>query len=153
MLWSGSTTALEERNPSSRARRAIVESRRNGEPYEPLSYEARDIEVTHPREDHAVVELRGQHDLSSTHQLRSLLADLVAANELVVVDVSNADFIDSSVLASLFSTDATARRAGRTFVLQVGTALPVHVALKVSGALDYLNCADTREQALAEAHM
>jgi hypothetical protein len=43
-------------------------------------------------------------------------------------------------------------RAAR-FVLQVGTALPVHVALKVSGALDYLNCAGTREQALAEAHM
>ena len=107
-------------------------------------------EVWHPRADAAVVELHGEHDIASKHELRSLLSDLVGKKRLVVVDVSNAEFIDSSVLDNLLKSDAEARLAGNRFVLQVGSALSVHKALEVSGLLDYLPCALTREEALLQ---
>ena len=57
-----------------------------------------DVWVSYPRADTVVVELNGEHDIASKHALRSLLSDLLATCTLVVVDVTNAQFIDSSVL-------------------------------------------------------
>lgn len=109
-----------------------------------------EVEVTHPRAGVVVVELHGEHDLATKHDLRSLLSDLVVTNELVVVDLSHAEFIDSSVLEGLVRTNLEARLAGSRFVLQVGTPPSVRTALEVSGLLGYLDCADSRDEALAE---
>ena len=78
-----------------------------------------------------------------------LVHRLIATSDLVVVDVSEAQFIDSSVIATLFESARTAKQWGTTFRLQMGTATIVKRALEVSGILDVVDVARSREQALA----
>jgi hypothetical protein len=55
------------------------------------------------------------------------------------------------VLNNLVMTDRLARQRGTTLTLQVGTAPIVHTALEVSGLLEVLQCAPTREAAITAA--
>jgi anti-anti-sigma regulatory factor len=61
-----------------------------------------DVTVIEPRQGAAVVELRGEHDLSTQPELSDLLAGLIAGHELVVVDISEATFIDSTFIHGLW---------------------------------------------------
>ena len=108
-----------------------------------------DVEVSRPKVGAAVVELRGEHDLASRSEIRELFASVVEANDLVVVDVSEAAFIDSSMLHNLASAHRLAQSRGSRFRLQLGTAPVVRRALEISGLLEYLDCVPDREQALA----
>ena len=110
----------------------------------------KDVEVSNPREGVAVVALLGEHDLLSEEQVEALFSNLVASNKLVVVDVSEAQFIDSSLLHNLVKADQQARTNGDRFVPQLGTAPIVKKALEVSGLLNLLDCASSREEALAK---
>ena len=104
--------------------------------------------IVHPEAGVAVVELLGEHDLDGRDELTDLLFHLVAENSLVVVDVSSAEFIDSSVLFNLVRADRLAREQGTSFRLQVGTAPIVRRVLELSNVLDALDWADCREEAL-----
>ena len=108
-----------------------------------------DVNVLHVRPGVAVLECRGEHDLATTHGLGRQLHDFVAKNELVVVDVSEAEFIDSTFMQQLLLADRTSRSEGKRLVLQVGTARVVERAIEVSGILDVIEHASTREQALS----
>ena len=108
----------------------------------------RDTHVLRPSFGQAVVELHGEHDLETKAMLEELLASLIEENELVVVDISQAEFIDSSVLHNLLKADRLARARGSRFRLQLGTAAIVEKALELSGLLDCLEVAPDREQAL-----
>lgn len=107
--------------------------------------------MTRPSSSTVVVALHGEHDLTARAQLARLLADEVGANDLVVVDVTDADFVDSSVLHNLFRADNLASARGSRFVLQMGTAHIVRSAIKNSGLLDVVECADSRDEALSLA--
>jgi anti-anti-sigma factor len=107
------------------------------------------ISVKHPRPGAAVVELLGEHDVAEKERLQMLVHQLVATNDLVVVDVSEAEFIDSSVIATLFESARMAKRLGASFRLQTGTATIVRCALEVSGILEALDVANSRQEALA----
>ena len=106
------------------------------------------VSVKHPRAGATVVELLEEHNLSAK-ELRMLFQQLVATNDLVVVDVSEAEFIDSSVIATLFESARTATQWGTTIRLQMGTATIVRRALEVSGILEEIDVASSREEALA----
>jgi anti-anti-sigma factor len=104
-----------------------------------------------PLHDEAVVvELRGEHDIATRAGFSSLLDDLVRRNEMVVVDLSNVEFVDSTILDALVKADNAARLSGRRFVLQLGTTTSVRMALEVSGLLGYLTCTSSRQEALAQ---
>jgi len=107
-----------------------------------------DIEVIRPAEDIAVIALHGEHDTVTKEQFADLLAEEIAANELVVVDVTDAEFVDSSFLHNLVKADRRATARGSRFVLQMGTARVVRSAIEVSGLLHSLQWAGSREQAL-----
>jgi anti-anti-sigma factor len=107
-----------------------------------------DVLVSRAREAAVVVELSGEHDLFTKEQVWALLSRLVRENEIVVVDVSSAEFIDSSCLHNLFRAHELAHQLERTLRLQVGTAPVVHKALEVSGALDTLDIVHERDEAL-----
>ena len=96
----------------------------------------------------AVVECMGEHDLATRDELASLLKDLLAHHELVVVDVSETAFIDSSFVNNLFIANGFASRAGKRFRLQHSTAPIVHAVLEISGLLEKLDCATNREEAV-----
>jgi anti-anti-sigma factor len=108
-----------------------------------------DLETSFPRRGVAVVALKGEHDLSTDADLRSLMQTLVAGHPIVLVDVTEAQFIDSTVLHTLVLADRQARAADHRFVLVAGTEPIVSTALRVSGVVDYLECASSVEEALA----
>jgi anti-anti-sigma factor len=94
----------------------------------------------------AVVVLHGEHDLSTAPELRKLLHELVDEGRNVVVDVSDTEFLDCSIIHALFDADAVLRGQGRWLVLQVGTTCRVKRALEVAGVLDHVPTAAAREE-------
>ena len=84
-----------------------------------------DLQVLHPRPGVAVVECTGEHDLTRRDDLNRLFSELVAENELLVVDVSEATFIDSSFIHSLLKANRFAGERGARFRLQHSTELIV----------------------------
>ena len=109
-----------------------------------------DVEVLRPRSGAAVVECTGEHDMATSLEFERLLAELVSGNDLVVVDVSHAQFIDSSFLHNLVKADRLGRARGTHVRLQFATAPGVRHALEVSGILDRIESVSTREEALRE---
>lgn len=107
-----------------------------------------DLSIEFPAERTAVVVLQGDHDISHATELHELLSSLVAENEVVVVDVSEAEFIDSSVINALVRAKNAAAKGQRAFRVQLGTDAIVERALAVSGVLAFLECVPTREEAL-----
>ena len=53
-----------------------------------------DVQVERPRAGAAVVVFTGEHDLSTSEPVEALLGSLIEENELVVVDFSEAEFVD-----------------------------------------------------------
>lgn len=107
------------------------------------------VEVTHPQPGTAVIALKGEHDVVTGDDTGRLFADLIADNDLVVVDVSGADFIDSSFIHTLVRSDQMARSEGKLFRIQMGTAPIVLRALEISGVLRVLDVVGSSEEALS----
>ena len=76
---------------------------------------------------------------------------LVAENELVVIDLSETRFIDSSFLNSLAIAQRTTNELGDTVLLQVGTEPIVKRLLEGSGFLTHFDDVSSTEEALAWA--
>ncbi len=108
----------------------------------------RDIRIERPAPDTAVAVFLGEHDIASGKELESLLETLVDENDLVVVDFSEATFVDSTTLHLLLRAHAAARVRGRTFRLQLGSADIVRRAFELTGVATRLGCAASREEAL-----
>ena len=109
-----------------------------------------DVQVESPRAGAAVVVFTGEHDLATSKSVEALLGSLIEDNELVVVDFSEAEFVDSSTIHTLVKSHRVAQQRSSTLRLQLGTAPIVHRAFELSGILELLDCAPTREEALRE---
>jgi anti-anti-sigma factor len=108
-----------------------------------------DVTVIEPRQGAAVVELRGEHDLSTQPELSDLLAGLIAGHELVVVDISEATFIDSTFIHGLSLASEAAASDASTFRVQLGTARIVDRVVEITHIGDLIEVVATREAALA----
>jgi anti-sigma B factor antagonist len=107
------------------------------------------IEVRSPQLHAALIVLGGEHDLYSADQLRQTIDMSLSGCDHVIVDLSAAEFIDSTIIGVLVQTMKKASGLGRKFGVVLGTAPAVERALEVSGVLPLLNVAPTVEQALA----
>ena len=107
-----------------------------------------DIEVLYPSPGAAVVECTGEHDMTTREETDRLFGLLVAENELVVIDVSEARFIDSSFVNNLLKADRLARQQEKLLRLQIGTAPIVRRVLEISGVVEKLDCVESRDEAL-----
>ncbi len=110
-----------------------------------------ELKVRQPRTGTAVVEVLGEHDLSTRDETADLFARLVAENDLVVIDISEAHFIDSSFLNNLAKAQRDAREREHTVLLQVGTHPAVRRMLDVTKFLDHFDHVSSRDEALAWA--
>src|SRR3954452_12272858 len=108
-----------------------------------------EIRVLRPRPGTAVVECTGEHDIVTARELDSVLEELAGENKLVVVDISEAEFIDSSIIHCLVKAHRRSRDQQTEFRLQFGSAPVVERALELSGMLNLLDVAKTRDEALA----
>lgn len=165
---SGACVVSSEGRDLLRERASVRESRAHGPPFPVRSPRAEpvgiadcrsvcfvhrestmhDVEVRRPSRHIAVVELHGEHDAVTKDRLERLLSDEIAANALVVIDVTHAEFVDSSFLHNVVKADRLARSRGSRFVLQMGTARIVRSAIEISGILHSVQSAGSREEAL-----
>jgi anti-anti-sigma factor len=107
-----------------------------------------DVQVASPQAGVAVVSVADELDLATSTEFSELLHALVRMNELVVVDFSEALFIDSSTLNVLLSGHKLALERGKRLRLQLGDGCPVKRTFEISGLLDELSWASSREEAL-----
>ena len=107
------------------------------------------VEVTYPRPGTCVIALQGEHDRDTAERMERRLGEALALNDVVVVDIGGADFIDSSVIRNLLVADRRAGEQRKVFRLQMGTAPIVRRALEVTGVLDSLTVVHNREDAVA----
>ena len=110
--------------------------------------ELQDIRVERPTRNAAVVEFTGEHDLAQADRIQGLFESLVEQNAVVVADFSEAQFVDSSVLRTLFRAHLAAESRGSSFRLRLGTAPVVERAFELSGILGHLSCWESRAEAL-----
>lgn len=106
--------------------------------------------IERPADGAVVVVLEGEHDLSTRPALEDVLDSLLEENRLVVADVSRVEFVDSTIINLLVQARRRASERQCTFRLQMGTEALVRRALEVSGVLELLECAPTRQEALRD---
>ena len=107
------------------------------------------VDLRWPRSDTALIVLSGEHDLATAPRLEETVDTALASCRNLIVDVSDATFIDSSTIAIfVWAKDRTERNGGR-FNLVLGTAAIVERALEVSGVITVLRVVPTLDEALA----
>jgi anti-sigma B factor antagonist len=107
------------------------------------------IEVRRPRPDVALVVLGGEHDLDSASDLEQTVNHSLAACDQLIIDLSAAEFIDSTTIAVLLRAKARAVQGDQRFSVVLGTEPAAERALEISGVLPLLSVVPTVEDALA----
>jgi anti-anti-sigma regulatory factor len=109
------------------------------------------VEVAYCGTDIAIVKLYEEHDLGDCEELRKLLEQQSGQHDLLIVDLSEAAFIDSSVLNTLVSVKRIADLHGLSVTLQLGSDTNARWALEISRLDGFFTWADSREGAIALA--
>ena len=107
------------------------------------------IEVRSPQPHAALVVLAGEHDLYSADEVQQTLDQSLAVCDHLIVDLSTAEFIDSTIVGVLMQTRGKAVELDRKFSVVLGTAPVVERILEVTGVVPLLNIVPTVERALA----
>jgi anti-sigma B factor antagonist len=98
----------------------------------------------------AVLAIAGEHDLSTAPTLRQRLEGLMADGEPIVVDLSQATFVDSSILGVILDARRRAAADGLGFaVSHANAADPVGRVLDITGLRNELPVHGGREDAAA----
>jgi anti-anti-sigma factor len=97
------------------------------------------IEVSWPRPDVAVVVLEGEHDLESAPRLELAMGDALLTCSELLVDLSLAQFIDSSTINVLVRMKREADRSGSNFSLVLDGSPNVEHTLEICRVLGRLN--------------
>lgn len=107
-----------------------------------------EVRVAHVPGDVVVVSLLGEHDIATAWEVRNALAFAFEPAENLVVDLSETEFIDSSIIHALFESEQLALEHGRRVSLQLPTHAAVTRALELSGMLATLPVYGTRAEAI-----
>jgi anti-anti-sigma factor len=103
--------------------------------------------IEHGGGEHVVVALRGEWDASNCDRVRQLLTTVTGRHELVVLDLSQVTFADSTILALAVAAQAAQRAAGGSLRLVVAGE-PVRVLLDSTGLRHALAVYPSRTAAL-----
>lgn len=100
-----------------------------------------------------VVEIVGEHDLSTSAQVERQIGDAISRGRGVVVDMTEATFIDSAVLRVLLSGQDRAATVGVGFAIALGstTGHAVRRLLELTGLEERFVIASGRAEAVAKA--
>lgn len=109
------------------------------------------IQVRSPRPHVALVVLAGEHDLHSASEVQQTLDQSLAVCDHLIVDLSSADFIDSTIIGVLLQTKKDTLERDRKFNVVLGTAPIVERILEVTGVVGRLNVVPSVERALFSA--
>jgi anti-anti-sigma factor len=109
------------------------------------------IEVRSPQSGVAQIVLTGEHDLASVEQLQNTLDQSLASCSHVIVDVSSAEFIDTSTIHALVRAKKAANENHRRFNLVLSTTSLVERVFEITGVVEFLNRVHSPEEALQHA--
>jgi anti-anti-sigma factor len=124
-------------------------ARRNAITTAPLSDDAPGTLHLVPETDEIVaLSLVGEFDLANAPRIVEESERVLADEKHLILDLSRATFIDSSVINALFGAHKRAKERGRLAVLQLGTAAIVELVLKVSEIERVLPRVHTRAEAI-----
>jgi anti-sigma B factor antagonist len=103
--------------------------------------------------DVIVVVVEGEHDIYTAPTLRDRLDEAIGRGGGIVVDLTGATFVDSSVLGALLEARRRALAAGQGFVVCVGQAVEpgVQRILDITGLVPVLPVINGREAAVQAA--
>ena len=104
------------------------------------------------REDDGMVQLvlSGEFDLSSAAQIEDVLKELEERRpEVLVLDLRELTFMDSTGLRVMVSADARARDSARRLAIVQGPEA-VHRVFRITGLDDHLEIVETPEAARAD---
>jgi anti-sigma B factor antagonist len=105
--------------------------------------------VAAPGAGQVVVDLGGELDLAVAPDLRALLEDVASeGSQLVVVDVTDVSFIDSTVLREILRAHHAITGAGGRLVI-AGPQPGVERLLQLTGTTEVFAITGTRDDALA----
>jgi len=107
------------------------------------------IQVRSPRPHAALVVLAGEHDLHSADEVQQTFDQSLAVCDHLIVDLSAAEFIDSTIIQVLVQTMKTAAELGHKFNVVLGSVPVAERILEVTGVVPLLNVVPTVERALA----
>lgn len=107
-----------------------------------------ELQVFAETDDVAALCFRGEFDMEQTPLIVHRAERLLAGGKEIIVDLSDATFVDSRVVDALVRLRADAERKGRTIVLQFGTAELVERVIEISDSERVLPRARTRADAL-----
>jgi len=112
--------------------------------------DANPIVLDDAAEDVVVVVVEGEHDIYTAPTLRERLDEALARRGGVVIDLTAATFVDSSVLGALLEARRRALEAEQGFVVCVGDAVEpgVQRILDVTGLVPVLPVVTGREAAI-----
>jgi anti-sigma B factor antagonist len=97
----------------------------------------------------AVITFSGEHDLNTAPDLRQKLSAEIEDGFAIVVDLSGAAFVDSSILGAVLDARRRARDAGIAFEVALNDgAKPVERVLDVTGLSSSLPVHATRAAAM-----
>ncbi len=96
-----------------------------------------------------IVVLEGEHDLGTVPQVREAFEAAAGEERALIIDLSPATFVDSSILGAVLDARRHAGEAARGFAVACdGTAEPVRRVLEVTGLMEELPVHPNRETAL-----
>jgi anti-anti-sigma factor len=100
-----------------------------------------------------VVLVEGEHDIYTAPTLRQRLEEALGRGGGVVVDLTGATFMDSSILGALLDARRRAQETGVGFVVSVGAEVEpgVQRILDITGLVPVLPVINGREAAVAAA--
>jgi anti-sigma B factor antagonist len=103
--------------------------------------------------DVVIVVVEGEHDIYTAPTLRERLDDALGRGGGIVVDLTAATFVDSSVLGALLDSRRRALEAGQGFVVCIGDTVEpgVQRILDITGLVPVLPVLQGREQAIEQA--
>jgi anti-sigma B factor antagonist len=103
--------------------------------------------------DVVVVVVVGEHDIYTAPTLRERLKEALGRGGGIVVDLTAATFVDSSVLGALLDARRRALAAGQGYVVCVGETVEpgVHRILDITGLMPVLPVLRRREEAIEAA--
>lgn len=96
--------------------------------------------------------VEGEFDMANAPRIVEESERVLTNDKHLILDLSQATFIDSSVINALFVARKQANARGRLAVLQLGTAAIVELVLKISGIEHVLPRVHTRAEAIATIH-
>ncbi|UJA20155.1 STAS domain-containing protein [Thermoleophilia bacterium SCSIO 60948] len=97
----------------------------------------------------AVIAVAGEHDLTTSEELKTQIETAIGAGEPVVVDLGSATFVDSSILATLVDGGRRAGSAGVGYALLIppDAAAGVKRVVEVTGLHAAVEIATERDEA------